>query len=128
MLPQRMLLAHLTRVILPEGDQNRNNISHKLLCLLFCMMFNHPFNFHHLMINHMIHASRMTRKHALPYANWLTLVFEHFGVDFEGEEKVNSPIPFMNEDTMANLGMYKLRNGNWVSDETMTHSERTEVN
>lgn len=118
-----MLLAFLTRVVLPTGEQNRNNVSHKLLCLLFCMIFNRPFNLHHFMLNHMLHALPMTRHHTLPYSKWLTYVFEYFRVDFEGEENVTAPIPALNEATFANIGVFKLSNRAWASNETLIQSE-----
>lgn len=76
------------------------------------------------MLAHIVHASSPLHDTPLPYLNWLTIVFEKFGVDFSREEKYRKSIQFMDESVFPNLNIFKLSNGKWTTNETMTPVER----
>lgn len=59
----------------------------------------------------MFFVLKTSQYHALPYSNWLTLVFKHFRVDFSGEVRNKASIPKLRRATFKYLGVFKIPSG-----------------
>ncbi|KAF1874241.1 hypothetical protein Lal_00030274 [Lupinus albus] len=84
-LEDRLIHYFLFYVILPKFS-NHSQIRDIELQLMYAIKFNIKINWAKMIMNQMWHV-RVSQS-ALPYAIFITKIFEHFGVPLEGETKV----------------------------------------
>jgi len=122
----RILYYILVRTVLPKTF-SREIPNDKAFELIYLIMTSTPFNFATFILDHMFKSIDVKRATPLPYPNLLTHVFNHFGVNLEGEACINKKITRIGQETLKNLGMYKLGDGRWKFENDMNSEEKEYV-
>jgi hypothetical protein len=108
----KILFCILMRCLIPRTS-SKELLTDKSLGLMYLLSQGFEIDVPTLILEHMLSCSSKSRKHTLPYANVLTLVFEFFDIPLEKEEKVTEGIGYLEEETPNKLGICQTKDGIW---------------
>jgi len=91
----RLLYYVIVHTVLPKSNFI-DCVNAKTLEVIYLLMSGKSINFCRYILKYMPKVSSVSRPTPLPYANVLTLIFQHFGVCLENEIRETRPVPVIN--------------------------------
>ncbi|XP_038972044.1 uncharacterized protein LOC120104630 [Phoenix dactylifera] len=110
---ENRLLHHIVSRILFSKTGRFDFVSERDILVIFHILNGSPLSLPHLIIRHMVESASRARA-SLPYGMLLTLVFEEFGVNTEGEPSTTlGHWDTYNDRSLHRMGFRK-KDGQWI--------------
>ncbi|KAJ8423101.1 hypothetical protein Cgig2_010978 [Carnegiea gigantea] len=122
----RLLYYVIIRTILPKPNST-DSVNTKTLKLICLLMIGKPIKFACCILGFMSKVSSIVRPAPLPFANLLTMVFNHFGMCLGHEIRETKPVSVITPASLKNIKFFKIDTGDWKFVEDMTHEELVRV-
>jgi len=117
-----LLYYVIVRTMLPKANST-DSVNSKTLELIYLLMTEKLINYARYILGSISKVNSIMRPAPLPYANLLTLVFQHFGVCLDHELIETKHVPIITPSSLKHIQLFKTTTDAWKFVEDMNSEE-----